>query len=458
MKPARASFLDLFGAAGSLQRKIFVNIFMALLLILPISVAVLIWEFDDHLQDTQREALKNEAQEILSQADPGAPFYGMHVEDMRFRGASGAYRYTLFGPDLTPLAGSEDSPRIRAQIKTLEIGRSREMTLPGERRGVAICGGTPEQKICALASTHIVRIFDDTMLHDVIHEVEEQFWWILVGAIVLLSTATTAARISLRPLLRVRDEARSIGPENPDKRLSSDDLPTEMVPLVAAVNNAFDRLERGYRAQREFSSNVAHEVRTPLAVLHSSVDLVEDETQRNRLRQDLRQLETIFSQLIDLARADALMPEAFGPVPLDALAQRIANDRAAGALRSDKTLAISGAQKVVVTGNIGLLAIALDNLVRNALSYSPPGTEVEIEVTAAPPGFRVLDRGPGVAEHERDALFERFYRGRAAAGNGLGSGLGLAIVKSVAEAHRAATRIESRAGGGSVFILEFPGA
>ena len=128
----------------------------------------------------------------------------------------------------------------------------------------------------------------------------------------------------------------------------------------------------------------------------------------------------------------------------------------APALRAGRTLAVTGATRAPARGHAGLLTVALSNLVRNALAHSPEGSEVEIEVQADPPGWRVLDRGPGVPEAARDALFERFQRGAHGTDTGPGAGIGLAIVQTVAEAHRGAVTIEDRPGGGAAFVIELP--
>lgn len=452
MKARLAELRAPFGAAGSLQRNLTVNILVALLVAVLMAAAVMIYEFFEHLEESLDEALTREAQEVLIQANPARPAFGLDPNALRFRGAGGAYRYTVFGPDMQPVAGGEESAAIRSRLAALPLGSPGVVDLPGDRRGMGLCGEAAGQKICVLASAY-APLTDTTILHSMWHELEEQVQWILIGAVLVLASALLAARYSLRPLGRVQNEAHDIGPDTPERRLTSEGLPTEIVPLVDTVNRAFDRLERGYRAQRAFSSNVAHEVRTPLAVLHSSVEAIEDATLRARLKQDLKRLEVIFEQLIDLARAEALLPSAFDEVDLRDLAVRVSGERALVALREGKVLAVSGDGGVRVRGHAGLLMIALDNLVRNALAHAPAGTEVEIHIQSAPRGWQILDRGPGVPVAEREGLFERFKRGDKPAGEG--SGLGLAIVKSVAEAHRANVRIEDRPGGGSSFVMEF---
>jgi len=221
------------------------------------------------------------------------------------------------------------------------------------------------------------------------------------------------------------------------------------------VNRAFDRLETGYRAQRDFSSNVAHEVRTPLAVLRSSVDRIDSPELKESLVQDVVRIDQIFQQLIDLARADTAPTSSFAPVELHGLAVEIASDMAQDALRGGHALSVSGAKNVQVHANPGLLGIALRNVIRNALQYAPAGSDVDIEILDSPAGWQVLDRGPGVPDDMKESLFERFNRGEQANGKSVGSGIGLSIVKSVANSHGATVTIQGREGGGSVFSFVF---
>lgn len=440
------------GAAGSLQRKLTVNILAALLLTILMSVTVLIFEFFEHLEENQEEALYGEAKEILVQIDPDLPSLGFDPQALRLRGVEGAYRYTIFGPAGHAVVGGEDTATLRAQIAQLALGQAAEIAVPNARRGVALCGLIKAERYCVLASAYLPST-DRPVLDTMWHEVQEQTQWILLGSLIVFAAAVGAVRLSLSSLDKVRREALEIGPDAPDGRLSADDLPAELVPLAQAVNTAFARLQQGYKAQRAFAANVAHEVRTPLAVLHSSVDTIHDAALRESLKQDVIRLEVIFEQLVDLARADALMPESFARVELCKLARQVSGARAMAALKAGKMLAVTGADTVTVAGHEGLLAIALDNLVRNALAHAPAGSEVEIDVRDNPPVLRVLDRGPGVAAEDREAIFEPFHRGRRPSGDG--SGIGLAIVRAVAVAHGADVQVEDRPGGGSVFSIAF---
>ncbi len=443
-----------FGAAASLHRKLTVNIVLALLAAVMLAAAVMIYEFFEHLEENLDDALRREAKEVLIQAEPDLPFFGFAPNALRFKGASGAYRYTVFDHQMAAIVGSENSPTIRTALSALPLGSAQHIPLPGERRGMGLCGEIAEQRVCVLASAY-APLTDTTILGDMWHELEEQVHWFLFGSLLVLASALVTARLTLRPLSQVLKEARDIGPDTPERRLSTEGLPSEITPLVDAVNRAFSRLEKGYKAQRAFSANVAHEVRTPLAVLRSRLDLAEDPKLRAQLKRDLRRLEEIFEQLIDLARADALAPAAFEQTDLRKLALQVCCNRGPEAIKAGKSLAVTGADTLPVKGHPGLLEIAIDNLVRNALAYAPVGSEVELHLNDMVATLEVKDRGPGVPQEERATLFERFKRGKGSAKTE-GSGLGLAIVKSVAEAHGAQIRVSDRPGGGSVFSLQFP--
>lgn len=445
-----------FGARGSLQRRLVGNLVVALLVCVAGAAIVLTQEFFEHLDERAEDALRLEARELADQLDPSRPDLGQDPAALRFVGDTGAYRYTVFDADWQPLLGAELGPEA-APFLAAAADSGAMVPIGGDRRGVVVTRDQwPGGPVHVLASSRLYAV-DRTHFLLLRHELDEAVLWLLAAVALVLTAAVVTARRAMRPLRQLRTQAGGIVPGVPERRLTADRLPTELAPLVAAVNDAFDRLERGYQAQRDFGSNVAHEIRTPLAVLRSAIEGVEDPALRHTLAGDLADLDRLFEQLIDLARADALGSAACQPVCLHALAADFAAEAGPGALRAGRTLAIAGTA-APAWGHPGLLTVALSNLVRNALAHSPRGGEVEIEVTAAPPGWRVLDRGPGTDPGTRDRLFDRFRRGqRAGAGPG-GSGIGLAIVKAVAEGHGGTVGVEDRPGGGSVFWIRLPAA
>jgi signal transduction histidine kinase len=443
-----------FGPTRSLRRGLVLNIIVALSLCILLAGTVMIYEFYDHLKENLEDALIGEAKEIIGQIDPESPKFGLNSDALRFRGVEGSFRYTVFNDAGALVAGGETSSEIWAQLQTAELGKPKPIKLPGDRIGIGLRSRIKGQNVITLVSSYPTGN-DRTQFQKLLHEVEEQIMWVILGVIMVLAAAVLATRRALSPLDRLSAQAAQIGPADANQRLTTQDVPSEITPLIDAVNSAFDRLEDGYHAQLDFSSNVAHEIRTPLAVLRSSIDRIDEPELKESLVQDVAQLDQIFQQLIDLARADAALKSSFVSVELHGLAVEIASEMAQAALRGGHSLSISGADHIEVHGNPGLLGIALRNVIRNALQYTPAGSDVEIEILGGPAGWQVMDRGPGVPDALKPGLFERFNRGEQVNANTKGSGIGLAIVKSVAESHDATVCIQDREGNGSILSLIF---
>ena len=444
----------LLGERRSLKRRLLLNIIAALSLCILLAGGILISEFYEHLEENLEDAMIDEAKEIVGQIDPTVARFGLDVHSLRFRGVEGIYRYTVFDDKGGVIAGGEASDVIWHQLARIKLADPRHITLLGDRLGVGLRARVMDQDVLILVSTY-PKGNDETQFKKLLREIEEEIWWIFLGVAMVLASALFATRRAMSPLYKLSDQAHEIGPSATSRRLETDQLPTEIAPLIEDVNKAFDRLEQGYKAQRDFSSNVAHEIRTPIAVLRSSVDRIGDTTLKKSLLQDVSQLDRIFGQLIDLSRADAALKSGFKPVELRDIAVEIGSDLAQSALHTGRSLSVTGAEQVMISGNSGLLAIAMSNVVRNALQYTPENSEVEIELLFNPAGWRVLDRGPGIPDNLKAALFERFNRGTQTNSNSKGSGIGLAIVKSVAESHDATVSIQDRDSGGSIFSFIF---
>ena len=442
------------GPRRSLKRSLLLNILAALCFCILLAGAVIIKEFYEHLEENIEDALTDEAYEIVSQIDPARAHYGLDASALRYQGIEGNYRYTVFDDGGGLIAGGETSDEIWRQLAATTLGLPHPIALLGDRRGVGLRARIVDQEVVILVST-FPKGNNQTRFASLLHELEEEIWWVILGLVVVLTSTLFATRQALSPLRSLSDQAHQIGPAAAGRRLDVAQVPAEIAPLIGDVNKAFDRLEQGYQAQRDFSANVAHEIRTPIAVLRSSIDRITDPELKTMLTQDVDQLDRIFAQLIDLSRADAALKTSFEPVDLHSVAVQVATDLAQSALRSGRSLSVTGAETVLVEGNAGLLTIALSNVVRNALQYTPEASEVEIEVLANPAGWRVLDRGAGVPDNLKTALFERFNRGTLANSNSTGSGIGLAIVKSVAQSHNATSIIQDREGGGTAFSFIF---
>jgi signal transduction histidine kinase len=268
-----------------------------------------------------------------------------------------------------------------------------------------------------------------------------------------LAVSMLAVRRALAPLKQVSRVAEEIDPTTADTRLPTRNVPTELVPLVKAINLALDRLEHGLMRQRDFNANAAHQLRTPLAVLSANVQTMQDKTTAAKLIYDIEQMSRIVNQLLVVARLETISHLSNEAVDLLAVATDVATNLAPLAIASGKHLEIlNSTSQILVQANPEALRAALSNLVENALCHTPPETTVSIRLTHEPT-VEVIDCGPGVPADKRDQIFERFWKGDR---NGKGAGLGLAIVKHIMTSLRGSVSISDNPGGGAAFTLRFP--
>jgi signal transduction histidine kinase len=268
-----------------------------------------------------------------------------------------------------------------------------------------------------------------------------------------LGVSVLAVRRALAPLHNVSRVAGTIDPETADVRLPIHNVPHEIVPLVNAINLALDRLEQGLMCQREFNANAAHQLRTPLAVLSTNIEAMEDKSTAPKLKYDVDVMSRIVNQLLLMARLELWSGPGHDVVDLRTIVTEVASNLGPLAIASGRQLEIlNDTVPVVVRVNVDALRAALSNLVENALGHTLPDTTVTIRVTQEP-AVEVIDSGPGVPPEQRDRVFERFWKGDR---NGKGAGLGLAIVKHIMTALRGSVSISDNPHGGAAFTLHFP--
>ena len=145
-------------------------------------------------------------------------------------------------------------------------------------------------------------------------------WLIPVVTALMLLIAVFSLRQGLRPLREVSAQARRISPRDVDVRLAAERLPSELVPLARAVNQALDRLEAGIEQQRRFTANAAHQVRTPLAILKAGLDMLERNGKIQALREDVAHVNRLVDQLLSVARLDNVTLDTSQMIDLKAIA------------------------------------------------------------------------------------------------------------------------------------------
>ena len=275
----------------------------------------------------------------------------------------------------------------------------------------------------------------------------------------------------LRPLTRLRQriEARREADLSP---IALRRVPEELRPLTEAFNSMLARMQQNVEAQRRFVADAAHQMRTPLTGLKTQAQVAMRETDPEQLRHALCQMSIsvdrashLVNQLLALARAEASehSQQTLVPLDLDQLLREIVGAWVIQSLDRKIDLGYEPAGGVVILGNAFLLREMINNLIDNALRYTPSGGQITCRVVVQGE-FSLLeieDNGIGISDTEALLVFERFYR---VDGTGAeGSGLGLAIVREIAELHQAAAslRPNTRAsdGGapcGSIARIVFP--
>jgi heavy metal sensor kinase len=293
-------------------------------------------------------------------------------------------------------------------------------------------------------------------------------WRLLPSLLVALAGIWWMARAVLAPLSRLAAETKGIGIGTLDKRLPLRGAGDQLDEVAAAFNHTLERLEHAVIEMRQFSSALAHELRTPLAALRGDIELtllrepVESEG-RQRLTgqiEDIDALTRLINQLLTLARAESgeirLKEET---VDLGALAASIVEQLEPVAQARPIDIACTIQEVVAVRGDRGWLERLLINLIDNALKFTPAGGRVSVTVSRAGERARidVRDTGIGIAQDAVPRLFDRFYRADPSRSATVeGAGLGLSLVRWIVDRHEGRIEVDSQPGQGSTFSVWLP--
>lgn len=277
---------------------------------------------------------------------------------------------------------------------------------------------------------------------------------LLIPALIMVPLLALLLIIALRrgllPLAEAANEVERKSASSLDP-IPDASLPLELRPLVAAINTLMARLAGALSVQRQFTADAAHELRTPLAALRLQLQLLEQATSHAAraeatadITRGLDRATHLVEQLLSLSRLEpGATEQQLQPMDLAELARSVVGDFSARAEEKKIDLgAVTGAVANIY-GDKHQLRIMLNNLVDNALRYTPAGGQVDVSVycdkLTQDAIVEVRDSGSGIAPEERARVFDRFYRGSAQQTKELvpGTGLGLAIVKKIAERHHA---------------------
>jgi signal transduction histidine kinase len=285
-----------------------------------------------------------------------------------------------------------------------------------------------------------------------------------VGATVLVViVAVWLSRRAVKPLQQVIDVAAEIEASDLRRRIGAKGQPAEVQKLADTFDAMLARLDEAFQEQRNFVSEVSHDLRTPLTALQGNIDvmLMEEaleEQSRSHLEhmsEEVRRLTRMTSNLLYLASADAGREPERRSVELDVVCLEVV--RQTRDLRRDVKLSLGNEDQVTVMGDRDQLRQMILNLVENALKYCTSGGQVTLSLGQVGGAARieVADTGPGISPDVLPHIFQRFYRGQDGARKA-GTGLGLTIADRIARAHGGRIEAKSVVGEGSTFVVDLP--
>ena len=472
------------GLPRSLQGRLLAGLLGAVLLVWG-AAALATWRdvrheldelLDSHLAQAAALLVARQAREIddddhgidapqLHRYAPKVAFQVWHAGRLALRSSNAPAAPMLAQPALQALV-----PADRAQREDHER-QADGRAAPGFSTGLATVqiAGTAWRVFAAQGAERDIQVFVGEQISSrasILWAVLRGTLWPMALALPLLALAVWwAVRQATKPL---RALSRALAQRDPRalEPVAIVDPPAEMTPLLAALNRLFERITERAEAERRFTADAAHELRTPIAAIRTQAQVALAETdgaaRAHALRATLAGCDRatrLVAQLLTLSRLDAGTAPASAPLDLAALARRVAGELAPSAIARHQTLGLDASAACPVRGDETLVAVLLRNLIDNALRYSPDGAEVRIVVQ--PAGGQVLlqvdDSGPGLAKADRQRLGERFFR---VLGNSQGgSGLGWSIVRRIAQAHGATVDVApSAALGGLAVSLAWPAA
>jgi two-component system OmpR family sensor kinase len=358
------------------------------------------------------------------------------------------------------------------QVSEVAKYKNKPFTIDGEN------GGPDVRALAQVLPTGMGTVIVANSLEEVDKTLSRlRFLFLILGAIALLAIAFASRWIialGLKPLEAVEDTAEAIAAGDLSARLPAAKPDTEVGRLTTSLNSMLARIEESFAVRvasenklRRFVADASHELRTPLTAIRGFAELHrqgavvgEDKTKEliNRIEKESIRMSTLVEDLLLLARLDQSRELASDPVDLNTLITEVtASAKAAG---PDHLIEVNlGESEIFVLGDSQRIHQVLANLLANARTHTPAGTQIKItaEQGINETTISVSDNGPGLSQEDQEKIFERFYRADPARvrSGGEGSGLGLSIVDAVMTAHGGYVSVKSKLGEGSTFTLHF---
>lgn len=293
---------------------------------------------------------------------------------------------------------------------------------------------------------------------------------VATGLCLSVAVGLWIVRTQLAPLKRLADEVTKIEHSTLNRRVSLENLPTELVEFGSQFNQMVGRLEHAYASLRRYADDVAHELRTPINRIQLEAELAlrdarSDEDYREALGSTLEEcqhLTSMVKSLLFIARAENGRAEVeYATLNVAERLEKIRSFFENSAAESGVELTLECAPNLALTADDTLFQRAVSNLVANSIAHTPQGGSVALRAVPNDGGVVVdiSDTGEGIAAEHQPYVFDRFFRGDAARRTDKDRvGLGLAITKTIVDLHRGRIALSSAPGSGTRFSLYFPAA
>jgi two-component system, OmpR family, sensor kinase len=447
-------------------------VLLALALVTFVTWRLLIRTIDERMDTALRAEVEEFTQIASADVDPetGRPFssvadvlqtvitYNLARPNEKFLGyVDGEYRFQ--SRIEAPILLSEDAGFAALVGSVTETRAGSYASAAGEVRYLAVpvvLAGDPSRGVT------VVAYFADQERESADESAQLM---LAVGAGTMLLAAAGAWVVAGRVLQPVRDvaaTAQGITETDLSGRIPVDGRPgDELTELAVTVNAMLDRVERGVAAQRQFLDDAGHELRTPITIVRGHLDVLDPADPADirdtvaLVDDELDRMNRLVSDLLLLARAE--QPEFVRPQPVDVAA--LTADVFGKVRRlAEREWVLETAADADVPLDPQRLTQAVVALADNAARYTAPGDRIALgsQVSGGELRFWIADSGPGVAEEDRERIFERFARGAAGARRSDGAGLGLSIVQAIVAAHGGRVLLDSRPGSGATFTLVLP--
>jgi two-component system sensor histidine kinase QseC len=418
---------------GSVRRRLLIALLSGVMLIWLGAAALTAWETRAEMQELLDAHLAQSASFLTAQI-------GHELDEIELEHAQSLHKYAqkvafqIWGQGQTLLLHSTDAPS--SKLSEVDEGFS-DSTLNGHVWRVFSVWDAQHEYLVQVGEAADAR---EHLADEILRKLVQP---LLVSLPVLGLLIWFAVGASLKPIDRIGADLARRDPKYLAPIVG--EIPSEIIPMVERLNSLLERVQSSLEGERRFTSDAAHELRTPLAALKTQLQVAQgaadDAVRKHAMDHALAACDRatrLVEQLLTLARLEHDAWKTQGEaVDLHQLAAHVLAETASSAAVKQICLSLEGEPGLTIKGHAGLLSILIRNLVDNALRYSPPRTEVSVRVASAAQGvtLEVRDQGPGIPTAERDNVMRRFHRleGEAAPG----SGLGLSIAARIAQLHQA---------------------